>query len=343
VPEQRRYQLQNEAANRLITELLDVSGVTADRRGYLQHLLTTVLKLHEDGAAPGDLRVTNTALKELRYAYKVFAPYRAVRKVTVFGSARTPPTDDAAGAAREFGRRMVQEGWMVITGAGAGIMGAAQEGAGGEQSFGLNIRLPFEQDANPWIASDPKLITFKYFFTRKLFLVKEASAVVLFPGGFGTMDEGFELMTLMQTGKSTIVPVVLCESGSKPYWRIWDRFVQGTLVERRLIDREDTAFYRIVDSAEDAVREVTDFYRVFHSYRIVGDDLVFRLTRPLTDDNVQDIQQRFEDLLKGPLDQSPGPLPQEQSELPALPRLIVPFNRSSYARLRRLIDYINTL
>ena len=150
-------------------------------------------------------------------------------------------------------------------------------------------------------------------------------------------------MTLMQTGKSTIVPVVLCESGSKPYWRIWDRFVQGTLVERRLIDREDTAFYRIVDSAEDAVREVTDFYRVFHSYRIVGDDLVFRLTRPLTDDNIKDIQQRFEDLLKGPLDQSPGPLPQEQSELPALPRLIVPFTRSSYARLRRLIDYINTL
>jgi uncharacterized protein (TIGR00730 family) len=343
VPEQRRYQLQNEAANRLITEILDAAAVPPDRRGYLQHLLTTAVKLHEDGATPGDLRVTNAALKELRYAYKVFAPYRAVRKVTVFGSARTPPTDPAADAAREFGRRMVQAGWMVITGAGAGIMGAAQEGAGGEQSFGLNIRLPFEQDANPWIASDPKLITFKYFFTRKLFLVKEASAVVLFPGGFGTMDEGFELMTLMQTGKSTVVPVVLCESGSKPYWRIWDRFVQGTLVERRLIDREDTAFYRIVDSAEDAVREVTDFYRVFHSYRIVGDDLVFRLTRPLTDDNVKDIQQRFEDLLKGPLDQSPGPLPQEQSELPALPRLIVPFNRSSYARLRRLIDYINTL
>jgi len=343
VPEQRRYQLQNEAANRLITELLDVSGVTADRRGYLQHLLTTVLKLHEDGAAPGDLRVTNTALKELRYAYKVFAPYRAVRKVTVFGSARTPPTDDAAGAAREFGRRMVQEGWMVITGAGAGIMGAAQEGAGGEQSFGLNIRLPFEQDANPWIASDPKLITFKYFFTRKLFLVKEASAVVLFPGGFGTMDEGFELMTLMQTGKTPIVPVVLCEVGAKPYWRIWDRFVQGALVERRLIDSQDTGFYRIVDRAEDAVREVTDFYRVYHSSRIVGDDLVFRLTRPLTDDNVKDIQRRFRRSLEGPLDQSPGSLPLEQSELPELPRLIVPFNRSSYARLRRLIDYINTL
>ncbi len=152
---------------------------------------------------------------------------------------------------------------MVVTGAGAGIMGAAQEGAGGEQSFGLNIRLPFEQEANPWIASDPKLITFKYFFTRKLFLVKEASAVTLFPGGFGTMDESFELLTLMQTGKATIVPVVLVEAGPKPYWRIWDRWVQATLVERRLVDPNDSAFYQIVDSAEAAVRAVTHFYRLY--------------------------------------------------------------------------------
>src|SRR2546425_3542516 len=152
---------------------------------------------------------------------------------------------------------MVAEGWMVLTGAGGGIMGAAQEGAGGEQSFGLNIRLPFEQEANPWIASDPKLITFKYFFTRKLFLVKEASAVALFPGGYGTMDEAFELLTLMQTGKATIIPVVLVEAGPKPYWRIWDRWVQGTLVERRLIDGHDPSFYRIVDGADAAVAEVT--------------------------------------------------------------------------------------
>src|SRR5437868_12132208 len=203
-------------------------------------MLTTVLKLHEDGTPTGDLKVTNAALKELLYAYKFFAPYRDVRKVTVFGSARTPGTDEAAMAAREFGRRMVEEGWMVVTGAGAGIMGAAQEGAGGERSFGLNIRLPFEQEANPWIASDPKLITFKYFFTRKLFLVKEASGIALFPGGFGTMDETFELLTLMQTGKSALVPVVLIEAGPKPYWRIWHRWIAGTLVERGLIDPEDT-------------------------------------------------------------------------------------------------------
>ena len=341
--EPRRYQLQSEAANRLILELLDTAGVPPDRRGFYQQMLTTVLKLHEDGALTGDLKVTNTALKELRYAYKVFAPYRATRKVTVFGSARTAATDVAAAVAREFGRRMVDAGWMVVTGAGAGIMGAAQEGAGGERSFGLNIRLPFEQEANPWIASDPKLISFKYFFTRKLFLVKEASAVALLPGGYGTMDEAFELLTLVQTGKATIVPVVLLEVGEKPYWRIWDRWTRGTLVERGLIDANDTAFYRIVETVDAAVEEITGFYRVFHSARIVGDDLVFRLQRPLTDAAVAELQQRFEDILKGRVDQTPGPVPQEANEHPDLPRLILPFNRTSYGRLRQLIDHLNTL
>ena len=342
MPESRRYQLQNESANRVIAELLTAAGVPDDRRVYYQQLLTTVLKLHEDGASIADLKVTNVALKELRYAYKVFAPYRDVRKVTVFGSARTPGTDDAAVAAREFGRRMVQEGWMVVTGAGAGIMGAAQEGAGGERSFGLNIRLPFEQEANPWIASDPKLITFKYFFTRKLFLVKEASAIAMFPGGFGTMDETFELLTLMQTGKATIVPVVLVESGPKPFWRIWQRWISGTLVERRLIDPHDSAFFRIVDTVDAAANEVTRFYRVFQSARIVGEKLVLRLAHPLSDDQLSALQSEFNDILKGPADQSPGPIPQEHDEHPELPRLILPFNRASYGRLRQLIDLVNT-
>ena len=230
---------------------------------------------------------------------------------------------------------------MVVTGAGAGIMGAAQEGAGGERSFGLNIRLPFEQEANPWIASDPKLITFKYFFTRKLFLVKEAHAVALFPGGFGTMDETFELLTLLQTGKTTIVPIVLVEAGEQPYWRVWDAFVRGTLVEQQLIQRNDLAFYRIVDSIEDAVRELAGFYRVFHSARIVVDNLVFRLRRPLAEIDLAEIRHRFDDILKGPLDQVSGPAPQELPEFPDLPRLIVPFNRTSYSRLRQLIDFIN--
>jgi uncharacterized protein (TIGR00730 family) len=343
VAEPRRYQLQSDAANRLIVELLDVANVPPERRGYYQHLLTTVLKLNDDGALPGDLKITNTALKEMRYAYKVFAPYRDVRKVTVFGSARTRVSEPAATAAREFGRRMVEQGWMVVTGAGAGIMGAAQEGAGGERSFGLNIRLPFEQEANPWIASDPKLITFKYFFTRKLFLVKEASAVVLFPGGFGTMDEAFELLTLMQTGKASIVPVVMVEPGPKPYWRIWDRWTAGALVERRLIEVADTSFYKIVDTVDAAVRELTAFYSVFHSARIVGDNLIFRLTRALGDGDVAELSRRFEDILKGPVDHAPGPVPQELNEFPELPRLILPFNRTSYGRLRQLIDFVNSL
>ena len=343
MPESRRYQLQNDAANRLIQELVDATSVPPEKRGLVQQMLTTVLKLHEDGTPTGDLKITNAALKELRYAYKVFAPYRDVRKVTVFGSARTPETEPAARAARLFGRRMVEQGWMVVTGAGAGIMGAAQEGAGGERSFGLNIRLPFEQEANPWIAADPKLITFKYFFTRKLFLVKEAHAVALFPGGFGTMDETFELLTLLQTGKTPIVPIVLVEGGAQPYWRVWDVFVRGTLVEQGLIQRNDLAFYRIVDSIEDAVRELTGFYRVFHSARIVIDDLVFRLQRPLDNADVAAIQHRFDDILKGPLDQVSGPAPQELPEFPHLPRLILPFNRTSYSRLRQLIDFINTL
>jgi uncharacterized protein (TIGR00730 family) len=325
----------------VIQEIVEVAGVPPQTRGLVQQMLTTVLKLHEDGAPIADFKITNAALKELRYGFKVFAPYRDVRKVTVFGSARTPQADPAAEAAQAFGRRMVEQGWMVVTGAGAGIMGAAQEGAGGEQSFGLNIRLPFEQEANPWIASDPKLITFKYFFTRKLFLVKEASAVALFPGGFGTMDEVFELLTLMQTGKATIIPVVLVEAGPKPYWRIWDRWVQATLVERRLIGTNDSAFYRIVEGADAAAAEVTGFYRVFHSARIVGEKLVFRLQRTLTDDEVQELQLRFEDILKGPVDQSPTPIPQELDEYPELPRLILPFNRVSYGRLRQLIDFVN--
>jgi hypothetical protein len=343
VPESRRYHLQNDAANRVIQELVDAAGVPPEKRGLVQQMLTTVLKLHEDGAPISDLKITNAALKELRYSYKVFAPYRDVRKVTVFGSARTSETEPAAQAARTFGRRMVDQGWMVVTGAGAGIMGAAQEGAGGERSFGLNIRLPFEQEANPWIAADPKLITFKYFFTRKLFLVKEAHAIAMFPGGFGTMDETFELLTLLQTGKTTIVPIVLVEAGAQPYWRVWDAFVRGTLVEQRLIQRNDLAFYRIVDSIEDAVSELTGFYRVFHSARIVVDNLVFRLQRPLTDADLAAIQRDFDDILKGPLDQLAGPAPQELPEFPELPRLVLPFNRTSYARLRQLIDFINAL
>jgi len=342
VTEPRRYQLHSEVANQLIEQLVDALAIPRETRAYFTQMVTTVLKLYEDGAATGDLKITNTALKELRYAFKVFAPYSAVPKVTVFGSARTPAGEPASVAAVAFGRRMVEEGWMVVTGAGAGIMGAAQEGAGGERSFGLNIRLPFEQEANPWIASDPKLITFKYFFTRKLFLVKEAGAVAFFPGGFGTCDEAFETLTLMQSGKSTIVPVVMLEVGSAPYWRPWEAFVRDTMVTQRLIEPTDMALFRVVGSVDEAIAEIMRFYRVFHSARIVGDNIVFRLRRPLSGSALRELQQRFEDILKGPADQTAGPLPQENGAYPELPRLILPFYGALYGRLRQLIDFVNT-
>jgi uncharacterized protein (TIGR00730 family) len=341
VAEVRRYQTQSEAANRLILDLLDVAEIPLERRGVYQQLLTTVLKLHDDGAHVGDLKIANTALKELRYAYKVFAPYGHVRKVTVFGSARTPAHAPAAAAARALGRRMVEAGWMVITGAGDGIMGAAQEGAGGEQSFGLNIRLPFEQGANPWIATDPKLVTFKYFFTRKLFLVKEASALALLPGGFGTMDEAFEVLTLMQTGKAAIIPMVMVEAGEEPYWARWEQWVRDSMVAQGLIGEGDRSLYRIVPSVEAAVAEITGFYRVYHSARIVGERLVFRLQRPLGPAAVREIEGRFADILQGPVAEVAGPIRRERAEFPELPRLVLPFNRASYARLRDLIDFVN--
>jgi uncharacterized protein (TIGR00730 family) len=243
--------------------------------------------------------------------------------------------------ARSFGKRMTESGWMVITGAGSGVMGAAQEGAGRERSFGMNIRLPFEQEANPWIADDPKLISFKYFFTRKLFLVREAWAMAFFPGGFGTCDEVFETLTLIQTGKAELVPVVLIDHPGGTYWRGWVEFVQGQMAGTGMISPEDMGLFRVVDSVEEAAEEIQGFYKVFHSHRYVGDNLVIRLRRALPATAVSDISLRFSDILKGPAEQVPEALEAERGEFRELPRLVLPFDRSGFARLRRLIDLVN--
>jgi uncharacterized protein (TIGR00730 family) len=297
--------------------------------------------MFEDGAQVADLKISNSALKELRYGFKVFAPYRSVPKVTVFGSARTPADHPVSQQARSFGKRMTESGWMVITGAGSGVMGAAQEGAGRERSFGMNIRLPFEQDANPWIADDPKLISFKYFFTRKLFLVREAWAMAFFPGGFGTGDEVFETLTLIQTGKAEIVPVVLVDAPGGSFWRRWVEFVREQMVETRMISPEDMDFFRVVDGVDEAAREIEGFYRVFHSHRYVGESLVIRLRHVLPPAVVAEISLRFSDILKGPADQVQQALESERGEFQDLPRLVLPFNRSGFARLRQLIDFVN--
>ncbi|MFQ5897541.1 MAG: LOG family protein [Candidatus Methylomirabilia bacterium] len=337
----RRYQLQSEAANRGIDALLEHLQVPSQAWRYYSEMLTTVLKMFEDGADLGELKITNTALKELRYGFKVFAPYRDVPKVTVFGSARTLPDDPISRQAQAFARGMADAGWMVITGAGDGVMAAAQHGAGREQSFGLNIRIPWEQEANPVIADDAKLINFKYFFIRKLFFLKEAAAVCLFPGGFGTSDEAFEVFTLIQTGKTIVMPVVLVDVPGGQFWKTWEGFIVHEMVERGLISPDDVHLFRLTDDPGVAAREILDFYRVFHSQRVVGDDVVLRLRRALPAQTLSALEAQFEDLLHGQAEQIQGPLAQESGEFPELVRLRFPAVRTNFGRLRLLIDAIN--
>ena len=340
---ERRYHLQSQEANRQLDVLLEQLRVPEASWRLYAEMLTSVLKLFEDGAEVMDLKITNSALKELRYGFKVFGPYRDAPKVTVFGSARTSADHPVSRQAYDFGKRMTGAGWMVITGAGSGVMGAAQEGAGRERSFGLNIRLPFEQEANAWIADDPKLITFKYFFTRKLFLVREAQAMAYCPGGFGTCDEAFETLTLVQTGKAAMVPIVLVDAPGGTYWRSVRDLVEREMAAAGMISPDDTAIFRMTDDVETAAAEIERFYRVFHSQRYVGDHLVFRLRQPLSPDAVADLSARFADILVGPATLAPGPLPAEGDELPELPRLVLPFKRANFGRLRRLIDQVNEM
>ena len=337
----RRYQLQAEEANRRLDALLEHLRVPEATWPLYAEMLTTVLKMFEDGAGVADLKIASAAFKEIRYGFKVFAPWRNVPKVTVFGSARTPRAHPISEQAYAFGKRITGAGWMVMTGAGGGVMGSAQEGAGAERSFGLNIRLPFEQEANPWIADDPKLISFKYFFTRKLFLVREAHAMAFLPGGFGTGDEAFEALTLVQTGKSPVLPLVMLDEPGGTYWKSFDEFVRREMVGRGLVSPNDPGLFRITDDAERAAAEIEGFYRVYHSQRYVRDALVLRIRRPLAAAALADLNARFGDILSAPAEQAPGPLAAEGEELPDLPRLVLPFTRTDFARLRILLDFVN--
>jgi uncharacterized protein (TIGR00730 family) len=337
----RHYHLQSEDANRRIDALLEQLRVPEPTWPLYADMLTTALKMYEDGAGVADLKIANNAFKEIRYGFKVFAPWRNVPKITVFGSARTAREHPISEQAHAFGKRITGAGWMVMTGAGGGVMGSAQEGAGAERSFGLNIRLPFEQEANPWIADDPKLITFKYFFTRKLFLVREAHAMTFLPGGFGTADEAFEALTLIQTGKSPVLPIVMLDEPGGTYWKTFDEFVRREMVGRGMVSPHDPGLYRITDDVEKAAAEVEGFYRLYHSQRYVRDVLVLRIRRPLSAAALADLNARFADILSAPADQSKGPLPGEGDEFPDLPRLVLPFTRSDFARLRDLVDLVN--
>ncbi len=318
-----------------------------DRRSHVADLVQTIKetadKLAVDGSTRGDLKILSRTLRELRYAFKVFSPYRRKRKVTVFGSARTPPDEPAYQQAMEFGRMMAEAGWLVVTGAASGIMEAGHRGAGREASMGLNIMLPFEQSANPIIAGDPKLVHMKYFFTRKLMFVKECDAVVCLPGGFGTLDEAMEVITLLQTGKRDMIPVVLLDPPGGQYWPALEDYIQTHLLKARMISPEDLALFKLTDSVEEARNEVLQFFRVYHSMRYVKQDLVLRLQEPLHPLLLEAINKEFVDLLvEGEFKQREAlPLEKEETELMHFPRLVFRFNRRNLGRLRMLIDAIN--
>jgi uncharacterized protein (TIGR00730 family) len=324
--------------------LLDTIGARANRDQLIE-ILETVVRLASDGTDRLDLKIANAALKEMCEGFEVFAPYRHVRKMTMFGSARTLPSDPSYAQARDLARLLAAHGWSTVTGAGPGIMAAGLEGAGPEQAFGINIRLPFEQGANQFIRDDPKLVSMKYFFTRKLLLIKESFAYAVLPGGFGTLDEAFELLTLIQTGKAEPAPVVLLEVPGEGYWEGWERFLTEEVASRDLISPGDSCLYRIVDSVEAAAAEILGFYRNYHSLRWVGDTLVLRLESRPTDEEVSELSGRFGDAASGPIRLLGGPLPAERrsDDFPDLARVALRFDRLSYSRLRQLIDALNTL
>lgn len=327
----------------LLHQAVEAMGCEPALHDLVVEMMVTALRTGKDNTGVGDLKLINRALKEMRRANRVFHPYRETRKVVCYGSARTTPDRPDYAAAREFAERMVERGFMVITGAGDGIMGAAQAGAGRKESFGLNIRLPFEQSANPVIDGDPKLVDFNYFFTRKLTFVKEGHAFALFPGGFGTMDEGFELLTLIQTGKAVVQPIVLVDAPGGTYWRTFEQFLREHFLRLGLISPEDFALYRVTDSVEEAVDEVCRFYRVFHSYRHVGDRLVIRLNRKLGDGVAGRVGEAFADILGGRAPEERGALPEEadDEEIAGLPRLVLRPEPGNFGRLRQLIDFLN--
>ena len=308
-------------------------------------IIENALKLLTDVKDTGDVRVIQTALRELRYAFRIFAPYANKRKVTIFGSARTEPGKQEYQQAAEFGKKISDAGFMVITGAGPGIMQAGHEGAGSENSFGVNIRLPWEQSANPVMAEDKKLITFKYFFTRKLIFIRHSDAIVLFPGGFGTMDEGYEAITLMQTGKSQIMPLVLVDKPGGTYWKTWDKNIREHLLRDKLISPNDLNLYQITDNADEAVKIITRFYRNFNSTRFIRERFVVRLKHAPSPSAIDALNEDFADiLLDGRIENaSPTPDEIEDKDRLDLARIAFNFNRRDYGRLRQLIDVLNGL
>jgi uncharacterized protein (TIGR00730 family) len=334
----------NPELKQRIRELIQLKG-GGHNEIEVADIVENALKLLTDVQDTGDVRIIQTALRELRYAFRLFEPYAAIRKVTIFGSARTKSDRVEYQQAADFAKKIVKAGFMVITGAGPGIMQAGHEGAGPEKSFGANIRLPWEQGANPVIAEDKKLVTFKYFFTRKLIFIRHSDAIVLFPGGFGTLDEGYEAITLMQTGKAQLMPLVLVDRPGGTYWKTWDIHVREELLRNKLISPDDLNLYQITDSTDEAVKIITRFYRNFHSTRFVKDLFIIRLKHAPNAVALTELNGDFSGIVTEGKIAAIKPTPEEienKDEL-ELARIAFNFNRRDYGRLRQMIDVLNGL
>jgi len=339
----REYGTGDEAVDHLIMELVGKSSSeqTAD---LMREIVTTVVKLGKESRDKGDLKLVNNALKELRYSFKIFSPYREVKKVVIFGSARSKKTSAEYLMAEEFSRKLSEKGYMIVTGGGPGVMEAGNKGSQAGRDFALNIRLPFEQKPNPYLDEKDMLINFKYFFTRKLVFVKETDATALFPGGFGTNDEGFEMLTLVQTGKSKPRPIVLMEPHGSTYWRTWKNFVNKELVKTAYINESDLKLFKIVTSVDEAINYIDNFHRIYHSIRYVNGLTVLRLNTGISDTMLRRINREFKDILTSGVIAVSGPTQKEtqEGECLNLPRLTMNFNLRNFGRLCELICVINS-
>ena len=332
----------NDLAHR-VRDLVDEVGQLGEgdpRSEMVAQMIDACLKMAKEGHDSGQVKLVTHAIKEMRYGYQVFNRYKGIRKVSIYGSARTPEEHPDYIAASEFGKQMAQADWMAITGAGDGIMKAGHEGPKREASFGLAIRLPFETTANAIIEGDHKLINFRYFFTRKLMFMTHSDAVVACPGGFGTQDELFEALTLIQTGKADMIPVVMIAGKGSSYWTNWAEHITTDLLGNGTISSEDQSLFHVASSPEDAVEHILQFYKIYHSSRYVRNDYIIRLNNKITESSIELLNESFSDIIReGKIYQS-DPLSCEQDHL-HLPRLVVPHTRRSFGRLRQLIDMVN--
>lgn len=325
-----------------IKDLVVLAGGSSEtfESSLIEQMIYTSLKLLKDGHDTGQLKLINRSLKEMRYAYRVFNAYKGARRLSIFGSARTPQGHPDYKAASTFSTLMASHEWMCMTGAANGIMKAGLEGPSRESSFGLCIRLPFEIPINTVIEGDPKLMVFRYFFTRKLMFISHSDAIAVFPGGFGTMDELFEVLTLIQTGKTNIVPVILMEGENGHYWRNWEHYVKEHLLANGWICPVDQNLYYIAHSEEDGVKHILTFYKRYHSSRYVKTSLVIRLLEPLTEHQLEILNTRFKSLVQSGRMEMSGPLPEESDHLD-LPRLVFHHTMKDFGHVRALIDQIN--